>query len=194
MLHSGFALQYCLVNPLSPIFGTPYHQTHPSPTYNLASRVPCCVEPWPYSSRERVLHRKGAIFIALIHYHSPNSNAVLFTNYVLLWPPDAKNRLIWRDPDPGKDWGWEEKGSTEDEMVGWHHRLNGHEFEQTPEDDEGLEAWRAAVLGVVKSRTWLSDWTELNWTECITNVLCTSCPRYMQRSKENWSKNPYTHV
>ena len=47
----------------------------------------------------------------------------------VLWPPDAKNWLIWKDPDAGKDWRWEEKGMTEDEMVGWHHRLNGHEFE-----------------------------------------------------------------
>ena len=45
-----------------------------------------------------------------------------------LWPPDAKNWLVWIDPDAGKDWMWEEKGTTEDEMVGWHHRLNGHEF------------------------------------------------------------------
>ena len=42
-----------------------------------------------------------------------------------LWPPDAKNWLIWKDPDAGKDWRWEEKGMTEDEMVGWHHRLRG---------------------------------------------------------------------
>ena len=47
----------------------------------------------------------------------------------ILWPPDMKNRLIWKDPDDGKDWGQEEKGTTEDEMVGWHHWLNGHEFE-----------------------------------------------------------------
>ena len=47
----------------------------------------------------------------------------------ILWPPDMKNWLIWKDPDAGKDWGQEEKGTTEDEMVGWHHQLNGHEFE-----------------------------------------------------------------
>ena len=47
----------------------------------------------------------------------------------ILWPPDAKNWLIWKDLDAGKDWRQEEKGMTEDEMVGWHHRLNGHEFE-----------------------------------------------------------------
>ena len=46
----------------------------------------------------------------------------------ILWPPDAKNWLIWKDLDAGKDWGQEEKGLTEDEMVGWHHRLNWHEF------------------------------------------------------------------
>ena len=47
----------------------------------------------------------------------------------ILWPPDAKNRLIGKDPDAGKDWRQEEKGMTEDEMVGWHHWLNGHESE-----------------------------------------------------------------
>ena len=48
----------------------------------------------------------------------------------VLWPPHAKNWLIGKDPDAGRDWGQEEKGTTEDEMVGWHHWLNGHEFEQ----------------------------------------------------------------
>ena len=47
----------------------------------------------------------------------------------ILWPPDAKSWLIWKDPDAGKDWWQEEKGTTEDDVVGWHHRLNGHEFE-----------------------------------------------------------------
>ena len=54
----------------------------------------------------------------------------------ILWPPDVKSRLIGKDPDAGKDWGQEEKGTTEDEMVGWYHRLNGHEFEQTVGDSE----------------------------------------------------------
>ena len=47
----------------------------------------------------------------------------------ILWPPDVKSWLVWKDPDAGKYWGQEEKGTTEDEMVGWHHWLNGHEFE-----------------------------------------------------------------
>ena len=76
-----------------------------------------------------------------------------------LWLPDVKSQLIGKDPDSGEDWGQEEKGVTEDEMVGWPHQLNGHKFEQTPRDSEGLEAWRAAVHGITKSQTWLSDWT-----------------------------------
>ena len=55
----------------------------------------------------------------------------------LLWPPDVKSQLIGKDPATGKDRRQEEKGATEDEMVGWHHQLDGHEFEQTPEDGEG---------------------------------------------------------
>ena len=54
-----------------------------------------------------------------------------------LWPPDAKSQLIGKDPDAGKDWRQKEKQVTEDEMVGWHHRLSGHEFEQTLGDSEG---------------------------------------------------------
>ena len=56
---------------------------------------------------------------------------------LILWPPDAKSWLIGKDPDAGKDWGQEQKGATEDEMVGWHHQLSGHKFEQTMEDSEG---------------------------------------------------------
>ena len=55
----------------------------------------------------------------------------------ILWLPDVKSQLIGKDPDAGKDWGKEEKGVTEDKMVGWHRWLNGHEFEQTPGDGEG---------------------------------------------------------
>ena len=81
----------------------------------------------------------------------------------VLWSPDVKSRCIEKDPDAGKDWRQEEKGLTEDGMVGWHHQLNGHEFEQAPGVRDGQEAWRAVVHRVTKSRTRLSDWTELNW-------------------------------
>ena len=55
----------------------------------------------------------------------------------IFWLSDVKSWIIRKDPDAGKDWRQEEKGTTEDEMVGWHHQLNGHEFEQAPGDDEG---------------------------------------------------------
>ena len=55
----------------------------------------------------------------------------------ILWPPDAKNGLIGKDPDAGRDWRQEGKGMTEDETVGWHHWLSGHEFEQAPGDGDG---------------------------------------------------------
>ena len=80
----------------------------------------------------------------------------------ILWPPDAKNWLTRKDPDAGKDWRQEAKGMTEDEMVGWYHWLKGHEFESTPRVVMDRETWLAAVRGVTKSRTWLSNWTELN--------------------------------
>ena len=73
----------------------------------------------------------------------------------ILWPPDVKSWLIEKDPDAGKDWRWEEKGTAEDEMVGWPHRLNGHEFEQTPGDGEGQGS---LVRGVAKSWTQLRGW------------------------------------
>ena len=77
----------------------------------------------------------------------------------ILWPPDVKSWLTGKDPDAGKGWGQEEKGTTEDEMVGWHHWLQGHEFEHTSGDREG-QGSLAALHGVAKNRTRLSDWTK----------------------------------
>ena len=78
-------------------------------------------------------------------------------------PPYVKSWLIWKDPDAGEDWGQEEQGTTEDEMVGWHHLFNGHGFGRTWQLVIDREAWHAVVHGVAKSWTWLSNWTELNW-------------------------------
>ena len=79
----------------------------------------------------------------------------------ILWPPDMKSWLIWKDPDAGKDWG-QEKGTTEDELVGWHHQLDGHGFGQTLGVGDGQG-------GLVCCNSWgrkESDTTEwLNWTE-----------------------------
>ena len=81
----------------------------------------------------------------------------------ILWPPDAKTWLIWKDPDAGKVWGQGEKGTTEDEMIEWQHWFNGFVFRWTPGVGDGQGGLASAVHGVAKSRTRLSDWTELNW-------------------------------
>jgi len=74
----------------------------------------------------------------------------------ILWPPVAKNWLIRKDPDSGKDWRQEEKGTTEDEMVGWHHLLDGHKFEQAPGVGDGQGS-------LVLQRFWHIWATELTW-------------------------------
>ena len=77
----------------------------------------------------------------------------------ILWPPDAKSWLIGKDPDAGKDWGQEEKGTTEDKMVGWHHWLSGLEFEHALGDGEGQGCLVCCSPWVTKSWTQLSHWT-----------------------------------
>ena len=77
----------------------------------------------------------------------------------ILWPPDAKSQLIRKDPNAGKDWKQEEKGMTEDEMVGWYHQLDGHALGLG--DGQG-SCIRAAVHGVAKSWAQVSNWTDLS--------------------------------
>ena len=97
------------------------------------------------------------------------------TETPILWPPDGKYWLIWKDPDAGKDRRWEKKGMTEDDMVGWDHWLNGVWVMESMSLSKlwellmDREAWRAVVHGVAKSHTLLSDWTELILfeTHCI---------------------------
>ena len=87
----------------------------------------------------------------------------------IIWPPDVKSWLIGKDPEARKDWGQDEKGTTEDEMVGWHHWLNGHGFGWTLGVGDGqgglgcCGSWGCKELDMTE---WLK-WTELNWTECL---------------------------
>ena len=78
----------------------------------------------------------------------------------ILWPPNAKNWLIGKDPDAGKNWRQEEQGTIEDEMVGWHHHSMDMSFSTLRELVMDRESWHAAVHGVAKNQTWLSDWTD----------------------------------
>ena len=82
----------------------------------------------------------------------------------VLGAPHVKSWLIGKDSDAGRDWGQEEKGTTEDEMAGWHHWFDGSESDELQELVMEREAWCAAIHGVTKSQTQLSAWTELNWT------------------------------
>ena len=75
----------------------------------------------------------------------------------IFWPPDTKSQLIGKDTDAGKDRGQEEKRVTEDEIVEWHHQLNGHESEQTPRDNAGQGSLPWCNPWGCKSQTWVSD-------------------------------------
>ena len=109
----------------------------------------------------------------------------------ILWPLDVKNWLIWKDRDAGKDWRQEVKGTTEDEMAGWHHWLDGHEFEWTLEVDNGQG-------GLACCSSWghkQSDTIEqLNWTELNTHTpfgCIVFFSPYMKKSKGTSSEKQY---
>ena len=101
----------------------------------------------------------------------------------ILWPPHTKSWLIGKDPDAGRDWGQEEKGTTEDEMAGWHHQLDGHEFEWTP----GVGDGKPSPSSLACCDSWgrkESDTTEgLNWTELkhrLSRIRKVKMPRVCQ--------------
>ena len=114
--------------------------------------------PWTCKDIQPV-HPKGNqfwIFIGRTHAEAP-----------ILWPPDEKDRLIGKEPDAGKDWRQKGKGMIEDEMVGWHYQLNGHEFEQAPGVGDGqgslvcCSPWGCKELDTTE---WL-NWTSLNFDD-----------------------------
>ena len=155
---NGKPLQYsCLENPMNSMKRQKY-KTLKEELPRLVSAQYATGDQWRNNSRKNAVHPKGDQSWG-VHWkdwcRSWNSNTL---------PPDAKNWLIWNDPDAGKDWRREEKGMTEDEMVGWHHWLNGHGFEWTPGVDDGQG-------GLVCCSPWGRkelDMTErLNWTETL---------------------------
>ena len=99
-----------------------------------------------------------------------------YNHFRILRPPDVKSWLIWKDPDAGKDRRQEEKGMTENEMLGWHHRLNGHEFEQAPGDGEGqgglvcCSPWGPKELDMTE---WWTTTLE-NWRPLPKLIICTA--------------------
>ena len=110
----------------------------------------------------------------------------------ILWPPDLRNWHVGKDPDAGKDWR-QEKGTTEDEMVGWHHRLNGHEFEQTPGVGDGQGSLACCSPWGRKE----SDTTEqLNWIEVLENEVLAIY--FVPEGRRGWglccSISAHTHV
>ena len=93
----------------------------------------------------------------------------------ILWPTDAKNWLIGKDPDAGKDWRQEEKGLKEDEMVGWHHRLNGHDFEQAlgVGEEQGSLAWCSSWGR--KEQDSMSNWSKLSANDLLQPFFIWEC-------------------
>ena len=152
--------------------------------------VPVAVHCWPVPPQEMLKHSSVSVSVGSlcpsahkVPVHPKGNQSWIFigrtdveAETLILWPPDAKSWLIWKDPDAGKDWRREEKGMTEYEMVGWHQRLNGHEFEWTlgvGDEQRGLvccSPWGCKELNMTE---WL-NWTELNIPLCISTTTSLS--------------------
>ena len=137
----------------------------------------------PWTARRSTVHPKGDqswVFIGRTDVE---------TETAILWPPEVKSWLIWKDPDAGKDWGQEEKGTTEDEMVGWHHWLDGHEFVWIPGVGYGQGGLACCDSWGCKK----SDTTErLNWTEVKQNWKKMKSPSRVRHFATPWTISYHT--
>ena len=112
------------------------------------------------------------------------------------WPPDANNWLTGKDPDAGKDWRQEEKGTTEDKMIGWHHQLEGHEFEQALGVGEGQGSLACCPRGHKE----LDTTERLNWKPTVNTSLCNTMGRFFKNNVKNfppnldWCQTPFTNI
>ena len=125
----------------------------------------------------------------------------IWTEASILWPPDMKSQLTGKDPDAGKDWRREEKGTTEDEIVGWHHRFNGHEFEQALGVGDGQGRLACRSPWVAKSWTKLSYLTKLTFImifckvkSCVVKVLCAKGQFSCQSQRKAMPKNVWITI
>ena len=111
-----------------------------------------------------------------------------------LWPPDVESGLIWKDPDAGKDWGQEEKGTTEDEMAGWHHRLDGHGFGWTLGVGAG-QGGLSCCSSWGRKESDMTEWLNWNWKSSILQSQDTLLKQTYDLIKENgwddlWQNEP----
>ena len=111
---------------------------------------------------------------------------------LILWPPDGKKWLIGKDPDAGKNWKQEEKGITEDEMIGWHHQLDEHEFEQAPGDGYGqgslmcCSPWGRKESEMTEQLNWTEPWSILLGVQNVNWMLTEAEPRILSHTCCLW--------
>ena len=137
------------------------------------------------------IHPKGNQFWIFIGRTDPEAEAPV------LWPPDVKNWLTGKAPDAGKDWRQEEKGTAEDEMVGWHHRVDGHEFEQAPGVGDGQGSLEyCSPWGLKESSTteWLNwiDWVKIYKRQNLQKQALTSMLLFLGRHLMLWRNSDKT--
>ena len=149
-------------------------------------RIPWTARRWKQSNQKEINHE----------YSVERLMVKAKAEAPILWLRDTNSRLIGKYPDARKDWGQKEKGATEGEMVGWHHWLNGHEFEQTPGDSKG-QGSLACFHGVTKTWMALSEWMATtkckkpclylsNWWIIIFSERSSDFPRFLRNDFQNF--------